>query len=47
MNNNDKTKQSLINAVAGLLAQLSSGVLYPLELIKIRLQSNTIYKQSK
>ncbi len=35
MNNN---KKSINNGIAGLFAHLSTGVLYPLELIKIRLQ---------
>ena len=38
MNNN---KNSFKNGIAGLIAHLSTGVLYPLELIKIRLQGIT------
>ena len=33
-------KDSFKNGIAGLLAHLSTGILYPLELLKIRLQGN-------
>jgi hypothetical protein len=41
MDNNTKNykfKKSLATGLSGLLGQVASGILYPLELIKIRLQ---------
>lgn len=37
-NDPDLYKKSIINSVAGLFGNLATGVFYPLELIKLRLQ---------
>lgn len=38
--NDSKFKRSVKNGFAGLIAHLSTGLFYPLELIKIRMQVN-------
>ena len=35
---NDAYKKSIFNSMAGLLGNFASGIFYPLELVKLRLQ---------
>jgi hypothetical protein len=43
LNKDKKLKKSLINGFAGLCGNIASGILYPLELIKLRLQGSNIF----
>jgi len=37
-------KKSIVNSLAGLLGNLATGLFYPLELLKLRLQGNLYLK---
>jgi hypothetical protein len=41
-NNSDLYKKSIINSLAGLCGNFATGLFYPLELIKLRLQGRLI-----
>ena len=36
-------KKTIVNSTAGLIAHLSTGIFYPLELIKLRLQGKLLF----
>jgi hypothetical protein len=44
---NSKWKNSLLHGTAGLLGNLVSGIFYPLELLKLRMQGSLLFIQLK
>jgi hypothetical protein len=45
--NTSKWRSSLIHGTAGFIGNMVSGIFYPLELLKLRMQGNFLFIQSK